>query len=142
MTMNPKDKMSGKGKIEKWMLREAFKDMLPEEIAWRQKEQFSDGVGYHWIDTLRKLTAERVSDRQFTNARHRFPIHTPLNKEEYYYRSLFAEAFPSDSGALCVPHEASVACSTQIALEWDAAFKNLNEPSGRSVSGVHDKAYA
>lgn len=142
MTMNPKDKMSGKGKIEKWMLREAFKDMLPEEIAWRQKEQFSDGVGYHWIDTLRKLTAERVSDRQFANARHRFPIHTPLNKEEYYYRSLFAEAFPSDSGALCVPHEASVACSTQIALEWDAAFKNLNEPSGRSVSGVHDKAYA
>lgn len=144
MTQNPLDKMSGKvaGKMEKWILREAFKDILPEEITWRQKEQFSDGVGYHWIDTLRKLTSERVSDRQFANAAHRFPIHTPMNKEEYYYRSLFEEAFPSESAARCVAHEASVACSTQTALEWDAAFKDVNEPSGRSVRGVHDNAYA
>lgn len=145
MTQNPTDKMSsrvpGKERIEKWILREAFKDMLPPEIAWRQKEQFSDGVGYNWIDTLRKLTNERVSDQQFENARHRFPINTPLNKEEYYYRSLFSEFFPSESAARCVPHEASVACSTQTALEWDEAFRKLNEPSGRAVSGVHEQAY-
>ncbi len=145
MTQNPKDKMSsklpGKEKIEKWMLREAFKDMLPPEIAWRQKEQFSDGVGYNWIDTLRKLTAEKVSDQQFATAKHRFPINTPMNKEEYYYRSLFAGFFPSESAARCVPHEASVACSTATALEWDEAFKKQNEPSGRAIAGVHDQAY-
>jgi len=144
MTVNPQDKMSRKtsGRMEKWILREAFKDMLPDEITWRQKEQFSDGVGYHWIDTLRSLTSERVSDRQFANAQHRFPINTPMNKEEYYYRVLFEEAFPSDSAARCVPHEASVACSTQTALEWDIAFQKMNEPSGRSVAGIHDNAYA
>ncbi len=146
MTQNPTDKMSskipGKQKIEKWLLREAFKDILPPEIAWRQKEQFSDGVGYNWIDTLRKMTAEKVTDQQFANAKHRFPINTPLNKEEYYYRSLFAEFFPSESAARCVPHEASVACSTATALEWDEAFKRMNEPSGRAIAGVHDQAYA
>jgi len=124
------------------MLREAFKDMLPPEIVWRQKEQFSDGVGYNWIDTLRKLTSERVTDQQFAAAKHRFPINTPMNKEEYYYRSLYADRFPSESAARCVPHEASVACSTQTALEWDKAFQSLNEPSGRAVSGVHAQAYA
>jgi asparagine synthase (glutamine-hydrolysing) len=127
--------------IEKYILREAFADMLPEEIAWRQKEQFSDGVGYSWIDTLKKITSEAVSDEQMAHAAERFPINPPLNKEEYYYRSIFAEHFPSDSAARSVNQEASVACSTAIALEWDAAFKNMNDPSGRAVKGVHEKAY-
>lgn len=146
MSQNPADKMSskvtGKKKIEKHILRQAFEDLLPPEIAWRQKEQFSDGVGYSWIDTLKKITSENVTDQMFQNAHHRFSTNTPFNKEEYYYRSLFEEAFPSDSAARCVPHEASVACSTQIALEWDEAFKKMNDPSGRAVSGVHDKAYS
>jgi asparagine synthase (glutamine-hydrolysing) len=127
--------------IEKKILREAFADMLPKEIAWRQKEQFSDGVGYSWIDTLKKITTEAVSDEQMAHAAERFPINPPLNKEEYYYRSIFAEHFPSDSAARSVNQEASVACSTAIALEWDAAFKNMNDPSGRAVKGVHQQAY-
>ena len=131
----------GGSAIEKYILREAFADMLPAEIAWRQKEQFSDGVGYSWIDTLKKITSEAVSDEQMAHAAERFPINTPLNKEEYYYRSIFAEHFPSDSAARSVNQEASVACSTAIALEWDAAFKNMNDPSGRAVKGVHEQAY-
>ena len=127
--------------IEKRILREAFADMLPEEVAWRQKEQFSDGVGYSWIDTLKQITSAAVSDEQMAHAAERFPINPPLNKEEYYYRSIFAEHFPSDSAARSVPSEASVACSTAIALEWDAAFRNLNDPSGRAVRGVHEQAY-
>ena len=127
--------------IEKYILRKAFADMLPEEVAWRQKEQFSDGVGYSWIDTLKQITAEAVTDEQMAHAAERFPINPPKNKEEYYYRSIFAEHFPSDSAAKSVPSEASVACSTAIALEWDAAFKNLNDPSGRAVKGVHEQAY-
>ena len=127
--------------IEKRIVREAFADMLPEEIIWRQKEQFSDGVGYSWIDTLKKITSEAVTDEQMAHAAERFPINPPLNKEEYYYRSIFAEHFPSDSAARSVNQEASVACSTAIALEWDAAFKNKNDPSGRAVKGVHEKAY-
>jgi len=126
--------------IEKRILREAFADMLPEEIAWRQKEQFSDGVGYSWIDTLKKITSEAVTDEQMAHAAERFPINPPLNKEEYYYRSIFAEHFPSDSAARTVNQEASVACSTAIALEWDAAFRNMNEPSGRAVRDVHEHA--
>jgi asparagine synthase (glutamine-hydrolysing) len=146
MRLNPRDKMSGKQadgavKMEKWALRKAFEDYLPTEIVWRQKEQFSDGVGYNWIDTLKKVTEERVSDQQFAAAAKRFPSNTPLNKEEYYYRSIFAKHFPSEAAAMTVPHEASVACSTAKALEWDAAFKNLNDPSGRAVAGVHGKAY-
>ena len=137
MRTNPKAKMCSGTTIEKKILREAFADMLPEEIAWRQKEQFSDGVGYSWIDTLKKITSEAVSDEQMAHAAERFPINPPLNKEEYYYRSIFAEHFPSDSAARSVNQEASVACSTAIALEWDAAFKNLNEPSGRAVKDVH-----
>ncbi len=127
--------------IEKRIVREAFADMLPEEIVWRQKEQFSDGVGYSWIDTLKKITSEAVTDEQMARAAERFPINPPLNKEEYYYRSIFEEHFPSDSAARSVNQEASVACSTAIALEWDAAFKNMNDPSGRAVKGVHEKAY-
>jgi len=127
--------------IEKYILRKAFADMLPEEVAWRQKEQFSDGVGYSWIDTLKQITADAVTDEQMAHAAERFPINPPKNKEEYYYRSIFAEHFPSDSAAKSVPSEASVACSTAIALEWDAAFKNMNDPSGRAVKGVHEQAY-
>ena len=145
MRTNPEAKMCGpKGtgfEIEKKIVREAFADMLPEEIAWRQKEQFSDGVGYSWIDTLKQITSEAVSDEQMAHAAERFPINPPKNKEEYYYRSIFAEHFPSDSAARSVPSEASVACSTAIALEWDAAFKNMNDPSGRAVKGVHEQAY-
>lgn len=128
-------------KIEKAVVREGFADLLPESVAWRQKEQFSDGVGYSWIDTLKKVTAEAVSDEQMAHAAERFPINPPLCKEEYYYRSIFEEHFPSPSAARSVNQEASVACSTAIALEWDAAFKNMNDPSGRAVKGVHEQAY-
>ena len=131
----------GVATIEKYILRKAFASLLPDEVAWRQKEQFSDGVGYSWIDTLKAMTAEAVTDEQMAHAAERFPINPPKNKEEYYYRSIFAEHFPSDSAAKSVPSEASVACSTAIALEWDAAFKNMDEPSGRAVKGVHDQAY-
>lgn len=141
MRTNPEAKMCPGTTMEKRIVREAFADMLPEEIAWRQKEQFSDGVGYSWIDTLKKITSEAVTDDQMAHAAERFPINTPLNKEEYYYRCIFEEHFPSNSAALSVPHEASVACSTAIALEWDAAFKNMNDPSGRAVKGVHEQAY-
>ena len=141
MRMNPEAKMCPGKTMEKKIVREAFADMLPEEVAWRQKEQFSDGVGYSWIDTLKQITAEAVSDEQMAHAAERFPINPPKNKEEYYYRSIFAEHFPSDSAAKSVPSEASVACSTAIALEWDAAFKNMNDPSGRAVKGVHEQAY-
>ena len=141
MRTNPEAKMCPGSTIEKKIVREAFADMLPAEIAWRQKEQFSDGVGYSWIDTLKKITSEAVSDEQMAHAAERFPINPPLNKEEYYYRSIFAEHFPSESAARSVNQEASVACSTAIALEWDAAFKNMNDPSGRAVKGVHEQAY-
>lgn len=141
MRLNPKYKMCPGHEIEKKIVREAFADMLPQSVAWRQKEQFSDGVGYSWIDTLKDITARAVSDDQMAHAAERFPIHTPLNKEEYYYRSIFTEHFPSNSAALSVNQEASVACSTAVALEWDAQWKQMNEPSGRAVKGVHNKAY-
>ena len=150
MRTNPEAKMCGPSPslegeenfiIEKKIVREAFAHLLPEEVAWRQKEQFSDGVGYSWIDTLKQITSEAVSDEQMAHAAERFPINPPKNKEEYYYRSIFAEHFPSDSAARSVPSEASVACSTAIALEWDAAFSNMNDPSGRAVKGVHEQAY-
>ena len=142
MALNPKAKMCPGKEIEKRIVREAFADMLPESVAWRQKEQFSDGVGYSWIDTLREITAAAVSDEQMEHAAERFPINTPLNKEEYYYRSIFEEHFPSESAARSVPSVPSVACSTAEALAWDVAFRNLNEPSGRAVRGVHEEAYA
>ena len=141
MRTNPEAKMCPGTTIEKKIVREAFADMLPPEIAWRQKEQFSDGVGYSWIDTLKKITSEAVTNEQMAHAAERFPVNPPLNKEEYYYRSIFAEHFPSESAARSVNQEASVACSTAIALEWDAAFKNMNDPSGRAVKGVHEQAY-
>ena len=141
MRTNPEAKMCPGSTIEKKIVREAFADLLPESVAWRQKEQFSDGVGYSWIDTLKDITSKAVTDEQMAHAAERFPINPPKNKEEYYYRSIFAEHFPSDSAAKSVPSEASVACSTAIALEWDAAFRNLNDPSGRAVKGVHEMAY-
>ena len=141
MRINPQDKMINGERMEKWVVRKAFEDMLPESVAWRQKEQFSDGVGYSWIDTLKDIVEKEVSDEQMKNAHFRFPVQTPLNKEEFYYRTIFESHFPSEAAALCVPQEPSVACSTKIALEWDEAFKNLNDPSGRAVAKVHDKAY-
>ena len=141
MRTNPEAKMCPGSTMEKRIVREASADMLPKEVAWRQKEQFSDGVGYSWIDTLKQITAEAVTDEQMAHAAERFPINPPKNKEEYYYRSIFAEHFPSDSAAKSVPSEASVACSTAIALEWDAAFRGMNDPSGRAVKGVHEQAY-
>ena len=137
MRLNPKDKMAGNGKMEKWVLRKAFEHYLPASVAWRQKEQFSDGVGYNWIDTLREMTAKAVTDEQMVACAERFPIHPPQNKEEYYYRTIYSELFPSDSAAQCVPSVPSVACSTPIALEWDEAFRKMNEPSGRAVKDVH-----
>lgn len=140
MRTNPSAKMCPGSTMEKRIVREAFSDMLPEQVAWRQKEQFSDGVGYSWIDTLKKITSEMVSDEQMEHAAERFPVNTPLCKEEYYYRTIFEEHFPSESAARSVPHEASVACSTEIALKWDEAWKNMNDPSGRAVRGVHENA--
>ena len=141
MRINPKEKMCPGKTIEKRILREAFADMLPESVAWRQKEQFSDGVGYSWIDTLKEVTAHAVSDEQMARATEHFPINTPRNKEEYYYRSIFEEYFPSESAVRSVPSVPSVACSTAEALAWDDSFKNMNEPSGRAVAGVHEDAY-
>jgi len=142
MRLNPKDKMAGSnGKMEKWILRKAFESYLPESVAWRQKEQFSDGVGYNWIDSLRALTNESVTDEQMSKVAETYPINPPMNKEEYYYRTIFTDFFPSKSASLCVPSVPSVACSTEIALEWDAAFKNMNDPSGRSIKSVHEQGY-
>ena len=141
MRINPADKMCPGKTIEKKVVREAFADMLPESVAWRQKEQFSDGVGYSWIDTLKEYTSQAVSDEQMAHAAERFPINTPMNKEEYFYRSIFAEYFPSDSAAASMPSVPSVACSTAEALAWDKAFQNMNDPSGRAVAGVHEDAY-
>ena len=141
MRINPQDKMINGERMEKWVIRKAFESYLPESVAWRQKEQFSDGVGYSWIATLELMVNEKISDEQLANARFKFPIQTPTTKEEFYYRSIFEEHFPSDTAALCVPQEPSVACSTKIALEWDESFKNANEPSGRAISSVHTDAY-
>ena len=141
MGINPEDKMIKNGRIEKWVLREAFKDYLPESVLWRQKEQFSDGVGYSWIDSLKELVSEEVSDSDFKNASKIFPINPPQNKEEFFYRSIFKDHFPSNAAAESVPSVPSVACSTPQALEWDEAFKNMNDPSGRSVSNIHNKSY-
>lgn len=141
MRTNPEAKMCPGKTIEKKIVREAFADMLPESVAWRQKEQFSDGVGYSWIDTLKEITSKAMTDEQMAHAAERFPINTPMNKEEYYYRSIFEEYFPSESAARSVPSVPSVACSTAEALAWDASFKNLNDPSGRAVAGVHEEAY-
>lgn len=141
MRLNPKDKLITSERMEKWVVRKAFEDYLPESVAWRQKEQFSDGVGYSWIDALKEMVEQAVSDSDMDNAHFRFPVQTPQNKEEFYYRCIFEEHFPSDAAALSVPSEPSIACSTPTALEWDEAFKNRTDPSGRAVAQVHEAAY-
>lgn len=138
MRINPKDKMCRGGRIEKWVLREAFKEYLPSDVLWRQKEQFSDGVGYSWIDRLKELASEQVTDEQMVNVRYRFPINSPRTKEEYYYRCIFSEHFPSDEAAACVPSVPSIACSTEEALSWDNSFRNNIDPSGRSIEKIHN----
>ena len=141
MRLNPQDKMINGERMEKWVLRKAFEEYLPKEVAWRQKEQFSDGVGYNWIDTLKEVVEEAVTDEMLANAHHRFPIQTPRTKEEYHYRSIFEEHFSSDAAALTVPSVPSIACSTPTALAWDESFRNQNEPSGRAIKMVHEDAY-
>lgn len=141
MRINPEDKMINGERMEKWVLRKAFEDMLPPSVAWRQKEQFSDGVGYSWIDELKLMVNDKISDNQIANAHHKFPLQTPRSKEEFYYRSIFEEHFPSDTAALSVPSVPSVACSSPVALAWDESFKNMNDPSGRAVAHVHSDAY-
>ncbi|MCH8257946.1 MAG: asparagine synthase B [Proteobacteria bacterium] len=140
MRINPQDKMCGNGKMEKHILRECFESYLPASVAWRQKEQFSDGVGYSWIDTLKEVAAQQVSDQQLETARFRFPYNTPTSKEAYLYREIFEELFPLPSAAECVTGGASVACSSAKAVAWDEAFKKMDDPSGRAV-GVHQSAY-
>ncbi|MGG6231087.1 asparagine synthase B [Tenacibaculum sp. SDUM215027] len=141
MRINPKDKMINGERMEKWVLRKAFESYLPKEVAWRQKEQFSDGVGYNWIDTLKEVVEAAVTDEMMESASHRFPTQTPRTKEEYYYRSIFEEQFPSETAALTVPSVPSIACSTPTALAWDKSFQNQNEPSGRAIKAVHEDAY-
>ena len=141
MNINPSDKMINSDRMEKWVLRKAFESYLPNEVTWRQKEQFSDGVGYSWIDSLKELVNLSVSDNEFQNANKRYPFQTPQNKEEYYYRSIFEEHFPSKTAAETVPSVPSVACSTPIAIEWDKSFQNLNDPSGRSIQNIHKDSY-
>ena len=141
MRFNPEEKMAKNGRMEKWPLRKAFENQIPESIAWRQKEQFSDGVGYGWIDTLKKVAGDIVSDEMMKNAKYRFPINPPMSKEEYHYRTIFSEYFPSDQAAMCVPSVPSIACSTAEALAWDASFQNNTDPSGRAVKNVHVQGY-
>ncbi len=141
MTINPESKMAKDGRMEKQILRDLFYDYLPESITKRQKEQFSDGVGYNWINTLKEIAEKEITDKMMENAHYRFPINTPMNKEGYYYRTIFEEYFPSDDAVRCVPGGPSVACSTPTALEWDKKLRNVIDPSGRSVQGVHDDSY-
>jgi asparagine synthase (glutamine-hydrolysing) len=139
MRLNPQDKMCLDGKMEKWILRKAFDngETLPAEVLWRQKEQFGDGVGYSWIDSIRDFVDAEVADQQLAAAEFRFPVNTPDTKEGYYYRTIFEGYFPQESAAKCVPGGKSIACSTVEALEWDESFKNNADPSGRSMKDVH-----
>ncbi len=141
MSLDPEVKMSGPGRMEKHILREAFEDVLPASVVWRQKEQFSDGVGYNWIDSLKAHAESKVSDQDLQRAASRFPIQPPTTKEAYFYRTLFERHFPLASAAECVPGGPSVACSTPEALAWDAALQDVVDPSGRAVRSVHEKAY-
>tara|TARA_B100000963_G_scaffold275389_1_gene243633 strand:+ start:1612 stop:3276 length:1665 start_codon:yes stop_codon:yes gene_type:complete len=141
MNINPNDKMINEKRMEKWVLRKAFETYLPKKVAWRQKEQFSDGVGYSWIDSLKELVENEVSDNDFKNANKKFSFQTPMSKEEYYYRSIFEEHFPSKTAAQTVPSMPSVACSSPVALKWDKSFQELNDPSGRAVQNIHKDSY-
>jgi len=141
MGLDPAAKMPGGRRMEKQILRDAFADLLPERIARRQKEQFSDGVGYGWIDALRAHAEAQVTDAELTGAAERFPHNPPLTEEAYLYRALFEEHFPLRACAECVPGGKSVACSTPEALAWDPALAAVTDPSGRAVRGVHHAAY-
>ena len=141
MRFDAEHKMCGGGRIEKQVLRRAFEGVLPDEILWRQKEQFSDGVGYAWIDSLRELAERKVSDQQLTTAGSRFPLNPPQSKEAYLYRAIFTDHFPGESAAACVPAGPSIACSTSAALRWDRSFADNADPSGRAVAGIHADAY-
>jgi len=141
MSINPADKMSGADRMEKHVLRQAFEGYLPDAVLWRQKEQFSDGVGYSWIDELKVYAGDRISDSRMAAVKHRFPVNTPASKEAYLYRLMFEEMFPSVAAINTVPGGASVACSSSEALAWDASLAGVNDPSGRAVAGVHQNAY-
>jgi asparagine synthase (glutamine-hydrolysing) len=141
MGINPADKMITEGRIEKQILREAFSDMLPEAIAWRQKEQFSDGVGYGWIDAVKDFTENHVSDAEMARAAGRFHFNTPASKEAYWFRAVFEQHFPLPSAARTVPGGPTVACSTPEAVLWDKALQEMNDPSGRAMRSVHRSAY-
>lgn len=147
MSIDPAEKMidKSKGRIEKYILRKAFDTpedpYLPAEVLWRQKEQFSDGVGYSWIDGLKAHAEELITDAQLKAAEHRYPDNTPTTKEGYWYRTMFEQHFPQRAAADTVPGGPSVACSTAAAIAWDASWAGKNDPSGRAVAGVHDSAY-
>ena len=141
MSLDPESKRPADGRMEKHILRQAFEGLLPDEILWRQKEQFSDGVGYSWIDSLKEIAEAEVSDGQLDRAAARFPTNTPLTKEAYLYRSIFASHFPGEPAVRCVPEGPSIACSTPAAIAWDPAFAGMADPSGRAVQGVHAHSY-
>jgi len=141
MAFDASDKMVADGRMEKHVLRQAFTGYLPDEILWRQKEQFSDGVGYTWIDSLRDLAEREISDSELSGGAERYALNPPATKEAYLYRSIFERHFPGESAAACVPHGMSIACSTPTAVRWDAAFSGRADPSGRAIAGVHKNAY-
>ena len=141
MNLDPKLKMISSDKIEKHILRESFKGYLPDDILWRQKEQFSDGVGYSWIDSLKEYADKSISENDFINRSEIFPVNTPKSKEEFLFRRIFEKHFPGDDCALCVPSSKSVACSTEEALKWDKSFLDMNDPSGRSIKKIHKDSY-
>ena len=142
MAFDARHKMAGPGRIEKAVLREAFAGALPEAILWRQKEQFSDGVGYGWIDGLKAHAGQVVSEREFAAAAARWPHNTPATKEAYLYRALFEKCFPGEACAATVPGGKSIACSSPAALAWDPGFAGRADPSGRAVQGIHAQALA
>ncbi len=141
MGFDPAEKTIRDGRMEKHALRAAFEGYLPEEILWRQKEQFSDGVGYSWIDSLRELAERTVSDEKLGRARFRFPTNTPRTKEAYLYRRLFESHFPGEESVKVVPEGPSIACSSPTAVAWEASFADNADPSGRAVKGVHQDSY-
>ncbi len=140
MSIRTEDKMCGGGKIEKFVLRDAFKGLIPDEILWRQKEQFSDGVGYSWIDSLKAYAEAEITDTMLKNAQHKFPEKTPTTKEGFWYRSIFESHFKNPAAIRLIPDGPSVACSTPTAIKWDQAFANMADPSGRAVRDVHQAA--
>jgi asparagine synthase (glutamine-hydrolysing) len=139
MNFDPSAKMCVDGKAEKYVLRKAFEGIIPDEVLWRQKEQFSDGVGYNWIDSLKANADSQVSDEMLTTAGERFPIQPPETKEAYYYRSIFSEIYSSDEAARTVEVGPSIACSSSVAFRWSQEFQNMDDPSGRAVQ-IHRKS--